>query len=112
MTKLKLQSSYRVVDEQGRIVMAKGRLEILESIQETGSINQTAKALKMSYKTVWCKLKTTERHLGRKVIISDKKHGTKLTPDGETLIECYQRLQTECIRADDKIFNRLFSLTD
>ncbi len=89
--------------------MGQGRMQILESIRETGSINQTAKQLKMSYKTVWSKLRTTEKHLGRKVISSDRGSGTKLTPDGETLVEQYRHLQTECILADDRVFKRLFS---
>jgi molybdate transport system regulatory protein len=33
--------------------MGKGRLELLEHIQTTGSINQAAKAMKMSYKRAW-----------------------------------------------------------
>ncbi|MBN8820580.1 MULTISPECIES: winged helix-turn-helix domain-containing protein [unclassified Spirosoma] len=33
--------------------MGIGRFELLEHIQQTGSINQAAKAMKMSYKRAW-----------------------------------------------------------
>lgn len=33
--------------------MGIGRLELLEHIQQTGSINQAAKAMRMSYKRAW-----------------------------------------------------------
>ena len=109
MVKLKLKSSYRIVDEKNRIVMAKGRMEILESIQETGSINQTAKQMKMSYKTVWSKLRSTEKHLQKKIVRTDRKHGTELTRDGKALLEQYKKMQAECIRSDDRIFKRIFN---
>jgi molybdate transport system regulatory protein len=61
---LKLKSRHWVVDDQDRIIMGEGRKEILETIEKTGSINKTAKQMKMSYKGVWSKIKVTESYLG------------------------------------------------
>lgn len=108
MKKLSLRSSYWIVDKKGNIIFGKGRMEILESIAQTGSINQTAKNLKMAYKTVWSKIKSTERHLQAKVVHADRQHGTRLTPVGEQLIERFKRLHQACIAADDQIFNSIF----
>jgi hypothetical protein len=63
MTKLKLKSSYWIVNERNQIIIGKGRMEILDNIEKTGSINQAAKIMKMSYKAVWSKIKFTEKHL-------------------------------------------------
>ncbi len=41
--------------------MGSGRMAIFESLQHTGSINQTARELNMAYKTVWSKIKSTEK---------------------------------------------------
>ena len=109
MNKLSLRSSYWIVDSNGNIVFGKGRMEILESIAQTGSINQTAKALKMSYKTVWSKIKSTERHLQAKVVNADRREGTRLTPVGRDLLQRFKRLDKACMAADDQTFDALFS---
>ena len=37
------------IDEEDHIIIGEGRKTILENIEKTGSINQTAKIMKMSY---------------------------------------------------------------
>lgn len=108
MVKLELRSSHWVVDQNNNIIFGKGRMEILESITQTGSINQTAKVLKMSYKTVWSKIKSTEKHLQIKVVHSDKKSGTRLTSEGRKLVEMFKRLRRRCLSADDAVFATIF----
>ena len=109
MEKLALRSSYWIVNSHGNIVFGKGRMEILESIAQTGSINQTAKNLKMSYKTVWSKIKSTERHLNAKVVHADRQAGTHLTKVGWQLIEKFKQLHDVCMASDDRAFDQIFS---
>ena len=106
--KLKLKSFHHIVDDQNRIVMAEGRMALLEAIAETGSINQAAKQMGMSYKTAWSKLRSTEMHLQTKVVHSDKANGTRLTSDGKELLDTYKQLKDQCLRADDAIFDTFF----
>jgi molybdate transport system regulatory protein len=108
MAKLNLRSSYWIVDEDGNIIIGKGRAEILANIEKTGSINQAAKVMQMSYKGVWSKIKATEKHLNRKIVHADRKEGSRLTPYGEELLEKYKLLEKKCMAADDKIFSKLF----
>ena len=108
MTKLKLKSSYWIVNERNQIVIGKGRMEILDNIEKTGSINQAAKLMKMSYKAVWSKIKFTEKHLNVKIVDADKKTGTRLTREGKNLLENYRRLHDKCIIADNKVFESIF----
>lgn len=112
MVKFKLKSSHWIVDEQDRIIIGEGRMKILENIEMTGSINQTAKEMKMSYKAVWSKIQFTEKHLKVKVVHSDKKNGTCLTRQGKELLEKYRLLKQQCMAADDKIFRRAFHEKD
>ena len=108
MSKLKLKSSYWIVNESNQIVIGKGRMEILDNIEKTGSINQAAKQMKMSYKAVWSKIKFTEKHLNTKIVNADKKTGTRLTREGKSLLENYRHLNNQCIDSDNRIFRQIF----
>jgi molybdate transport system regulatory protein len=108
MVKKKLKSSHWIVDENDNIIIGEGRMKILEHVENTGSINQAAKLMKMSYKAVWSKIKYTEKHFNAKILHSDKKTGSRLTKEGKALLEKYRLLKKECMMADDKIFNNIF----
>ena len=108
MVNLKLRSSYWIVDEAGNIIIGKGRAEILENIERTGSINQAAKVMKMSYKGVWSKIKATEKHLNQNIVHADRREGTRLTRQGKELLEQYRQLEKKCMASDDKIFSKIF----
>jgi len=108
MVELKFRSSHWIVDSAGKPVIGKGRMEILENIEHTGSINQAAKTMKMSYKAVWSKIKATEKHLNLTIVHTDRKEGSRLSAEGKQLLEKYKRLRDECISADDRIFINIF----
>jgi len=108
MAKLKLKSSQWIVDKDNNIIIGKGRAEILENIERTGSINQTAKMMKMSYKAVWSKIKATEKHMNACIVHTDRKEGSRLSKEGKDLLAKYKLLKAQCITADDKIFCGLF----
>ena len=108
MPKLKLRSAQWIVDEHNNIIIGKGRADILENIERTGSINQAAKVMKMSYKAVWSKIKTTEKYMNTKLVHTDRKEGSHLSREGKELLEKYKNLKSECTTSDDKIFNRIF----
>jgi molybdate transport system regulatory protein len=108
MAKLKLKSSQWIVDEHDNIIIGEGRAEILKNIEMTGSINQTAKLMKMSYKAVWSKIKTTEKHLDTTIVHTDRKEGSRLSREGKELLAKYRHLKKECMSVDDKLFSRIF----
>ncbi len=108
MVNLKLRSSQWIVDEHNNIIIGEGRAEILKNIEKTGSINQTAKMMKMSYKAVWSKIKATEKHLDTRIVHTDRKEGSRLSREGKELLEKYRRLKEECMSVDDKLFSRFF----
>jgi molybdate transport system regulatory protein len=108
MAKLKLKSSQWIVDEHDNAIIGKGRMEILQNIEKTGSINQTAKMMKMSYKAIWSKIKATEKHLDTVIVHTDRREGSRLSREGKELLEKYRLLKKECISADDNIFTAIF----
>jgi molybdate transport system regulatory protein len=108
MVNLALRSSHWIVDEDGNIIVGKGRAEILANIEKTGSINQAAKVMKMSYKGVWSKIKATEKHLNQNIVHADRKEGSRLTRQGKELLEKYKQLEKKCMASDDRIFSKIF----
>ena len=108
MTELKMRSSHWITDSLNNPIIGKGRMEILENIERTGSINQTAKVMKMSYKAVWSKIKATEKHLDLIIVHTDRKEGSRLSVEGKRLLEKFRSLKEACISADDLIFINIF----
>jgi len=108
MARLRLKSSQWIVDEDDNAIIGKGRMEILDNIEKTGSINQTAKIMKMSYKAVWSKIKATEQHLNAVIVHTDRKEGSRLSTEGKELLEKFRLLKRECTSADDDIFSTIF----
>jgi molybdate transport system regulatory protein len=109
MVMLELRSKQWIVNEHDSIIIGEGRKEILENIEKTGSINQTSKIMKMSYKAVWSKIKATERHLNTRIVDADRKRGSRLTKDGKRLLEKYRLLKGECLKKDNRVFSSIFS---
>ena len=108
MGKVHLKSRQWLEDGQGNIIMGEGRQRIFELIQQTGSINQTSKLMKMSYRGVWGKIKATEEHLNKRIVVTERRHGSRLTDDGKRLLKDYARLKKECQRSDEEIFEAIF----
>ena len=81
--------------KEGQNFLGSGRIELLERIDHTGSINAAAKDMKMSYKAAWERINgmnaladqpLIERHTGGK-----GGGGTKLTPYARELIATFYR---------------------
>lgn len=108
MKSLVLRSRHWIVNEDGKIIIGEGRKEILENIEKTGSINKTAKIMKMSYKAVWSKIKATEESLDVRLVERNRKQGSQLTKEGKELLKKYNIMQDKCLKSDDKTFKAIF----
>ena len=108
MATISLRSRQWLVNENGSIIMGEGRKEILENIEKTGSLNKTAKLMKMSYKGVWSKIRATEQSMKIKIVDADRSRGSRLTKEGKELLAKYALLKERCLEADDEIFESIF----
>ena len=82
--------------KDGRSFLGSGRIELLNLIEKTGSINAAAKEMKMSYKAAWERINSMNE-LADEPIIQRKVGGkggggTTLTPYAHELIKTYNRL--------------------
>jgi len=60
--------NYKIWLEKEDKVFGQGPKEILELIEETGSLHQAAQKMNMSYSQAWNLIKTLEERLGFKLI--------------------------------------------
>ena len=111
--KLTIKSKIWIEDSEGKMVFGTGRLRILTAIEEHGSILSAAKALGMSYRAVWGKIRSTEDHLGQAILEKQTggAHGggSTLTPFGRTLIERFRELENLTRSTADAIFRGIFT---
>ncbi len=110
MIRKTLRPRFRVF--RGReIAIGPGKADLLKAISETGSINQAARKLNMSYMRAWKLIRTMNACFRHPVIVASrggkKKGGAQLTPSGTRILELYQRLETESIQATKKIWKQL-----
>ena len=108
MSGMRLKSRQWLEDGDGNIIMGEGRQRIFELIEETGSINETAKLMRMSYRGVWGKIKATEEHLNKRIVLTERRHGSWLTEEGKELLGSYRQLKMDCRKADEEIFKMIF----
>lgn len=80
------------LEVEGGMVLGLGRAMLLAKVHELGSLNKAAKAMGMSYRAAWGRLKKTEDLLGRPLVVSSGgRSGFSLTPLGLDLVEAFRR---------------------
>jgi molybdate transport system regulatory protein len=71
-----------------------GKVELLESIERTGSLTQAARALGLSYRRAWLLLNDINRSFGEPVTIARMgghlRGGMTLTAVGKQVVRCYR----------------------
>lgn len=94
------------------LLFGKGKTEILELIQQEGSIAKAAEKLQMSYKKAWTHIKILQKNIADELVLPQKggggKGGTTLTPKALELIKNYSQLQKDIESFADKRFRELF----
>ncbi len=83
------------VEKDGEIIFGRGRKELLKAIDELGSISEAARALNMSYRAAWGRIKASEKRAGVKLVNSAVGRGkrTTLTSIGRKWMEAFEVLE-------------------
>jgi len=86
----------------GRILVGRDRIAILEAVAQHGSITEAAKALGFSYKTAWDAVAAINNLMPRQVLITKaggkRGGGATLTQEGHRLIAAFRRLEDKLAR--------------
>jgi molybdate transport system regulatory protein len=93
------------------IALGPGKVDLLEMVDETGSIRQAAARLGMSYMRAWTLLRTMNgcfrAPLVRPVRGGEKGGGAELTPVGKRVLVLYREMEDEALRAAAPAWARL-----
>ena len=80
------------LETPGGMLLGLGRAELLLRIHETGSLNQAAKAMSMSYRAAWGRLKASEAIAGEPLVEKSTGHrGFVLTELGTNLARAFKQ---------------------
>lgn len=95
------------VELDDQVVFGLGRIRLFEAIEKTGSLNQAASLLGMSYRAAWGKVTATEERLKLQLVERNqgkRNSGTVLTPTGKELLFRYKQFQEEAQQKVDESF--------
>ena len=85
------------IESEEQRFLGPGRVELLERIEETGSINQAAKQMGMSYKKAWEMVNSLNAQTKNPVVITqtggEKGGGTTITDEARELIRYYRQVR-------------------
>jgi len=109
---MKIRTKVWIDDDQDQVIFGSGRVRMLEAIDRLGSMNKAARELKMSYRALWGRIKSTEERLGAKIVESQpgggKGCGSVLTATGRDLLDRYKRIKRKVDQVGDREFQKIF----
>lgn len=94
--------SYKVtgtlwIECEGERFFGPGRVELLERIEETGSINKAAKQMGMSYKKAWAMVRALNSQVSQPFVVTqtggEKGGGSVITTEAKQLIAYHSQLR-------------------
>lgn len=73
------------------MLLGLGRIQLLELVEDLGSLNKAASAMGMSYRAAWGRMKQTETVIGSPLVErSGPKKGFQLTPLGHDIVSMFR----------------------
>jgi len=100
------------LEKDGKQLLGEGRIRLLKTIEDKGSLKKAVEKLGYSYRYAWGIIRKLEKRMEKKLIISHKggAHGgdSRLTEYGKKLIEKFDKYKEEIKQENEKIFRRYF----
>lgn len=88
------------------IAIGPGKAELLELIRETGSIQESARRMRMSYMRAWKLLRTMNDCFHEPLVVAERGGkgggGARLTATGHKVLTLYRRMEAQSLRATEK----------
>lgn len=100
------------IEEDEKLIFSGWRAELLEAIEETGSLSEAASRLKIHFRSAWGRVHEMEQRLGVKLVETRVGGagggGARLTPAGSDLLRRYRQLDADLAAEVERRFAELF----
>lgn len=96
------------------VALGPGKIDLLASIADTGSIREAAERMDMSYMRAWKLVKTMNACFKEPLVEAvrgGRGHGgAVLTANGREALRCYRQMESNCMKAARPHWHKLKSL--
>jgi molybdate transport system regulatory protein len=100
------------LEQDGKLVLSEYRVRLLKLIDETGALSVAAERMGLSYRRAWGKLREIEDNLGMQLVERAVGGvgggGSRLTAEGRTIVERFERFRQAAERDVAQEFSRAF----
>lgn len=100
------------IEKDGELVLSDWRVDLLEAIEETGSLSGAAERLGVHYRRAWGKIREMEERLGVRLIVTQSGGvgggGAELTPQAKGYIRQYRKFRSGLKEMVDRRFREAF----
>jgi molybdate transport repressor ModE-like protein len=107
-----VQTKTWIENEKGELLFGKGKTQVLEDVERTGSISGAAKRLGMNYKKTWSHVQILQKSFDKPLVETQKgggeRGGTTLSVEAYELMDAYKKLQADIEAFANKRFKELF----
>ncbi|MEE4176202.1 MAG: LysR family transcriptional regulator [Bacteroides sp.] len=110
---LKLNYKIWIETDSHISILGEGKWKLLKAIRETGSLKAAVESMGLSYRQTWTNLKKIEERLGFPIL--EKSRGgaegghTALTPQGEKIVDFFDKVYNEFEPSVKEIFSHLLA---
>ena len=98
------------------ILLGPGKADLLEAIEQRGSIREAAGAVGMSYMRAWKLVQVMNDGFREPLVVVHRggsaRGGAELTPTGKAALKLYRRLESDALRASKRAWAQLEKLVD
>jgi molybdate transport system regulatory protein len=104
------------ITKADEIALGPGKVDLLEAVDQTGSITSAAKRLGMSYRRAWLLIDTMNRSFKAPLVEAEaggqKGGGTRVTATGREVIRLYRTIERKAARTAAADLNALIKQLD
>jgi molybdate transport system regulatory protein len=105
-----VQPRFRILSGRD-IALGPGKAELLAFIGQTGSINQAAKRMNMSYMRAWSLVQTMNRCFQEPLVLAahggEGGGGAGLTKTGRRVLALYRQMETKTARSTQVVWSKM-----
>ena len=95
-------------DDRKALGFGRGIVQLLEGVEELGSINKATNAMGMAYSKAWKIINSIEKEFNIRLIDRDGARGSQITDEARDFIARYREALAEADAAAQDVFRKYF----